>query len=71
MLQHIYENSKLKVKLRVRACERKGEHFLYRLFCPQKFFLNICALSQSIVDSINFQNIHTFTYQTTLFYTLF
>ena len=35
----------------------------------EKFF-KICVLSQCIVYCIHFQNIHTFTYQKTLLYTL-
>ena len=34
-------------------------------------FFNICVLSQCIMYWIKFQNIHTFTYQKTLLYTLF
>ena len=68
----IYKNRKLKVKLWwVVAGEGKK-----REFCPVysdlKGFFNIFVLSQCIVYWINFQNIHTFTYQKTLLlHTLF
>ena len=62
---------KLKVKLWwVGACKRKMRAFLYRLFCPNEIFFNICVLSQCIVYWIHFQNINTFTYQKTLLQTL-
>ena len=67
-----YTNRKLKLKLWwVGAHERKVRAFLYffyRLFCPKEFFFfNICVLFQCTVYWIHFQNIHTFTYQKTLF----
>ena len=49
---------------------KKRVHFLYSLFCPNEIFFNICVLSQCIVYWIHFQNIHSFTYQKTSFYTL-
>ena len=51
------------------ATEKRG-HFLYRLFCQEEILLKICVLSQCIVYWIHFQNMHTFTYQKTLFHTL-
>ena len=67
-----YKNRKLKGKLWwVGAREKKRGHFLYRLFCPEEIFFNICILSNCMVYWIYFQNIHTFTCQKILFHTHF
>ena len=45
-----YKNRKLKVKLWwVGARKRKKRAFLYRLFCPKKFFLHLCFISMCSV----------------------
>ena len=63
----LYKNWELKVKLWWvgELAKEKRVHFLYSLFCPKNYFLT-CVLSQCIVYWIDFQNIHTFTYQKTL-----
>ena len=67
-----YKNCKLKVKLWwVGAHERKKRAFFVPFYFIRRIFFNICVLSQGIVHWIDFQNIHTFTYQKTLLYTLF
>ena len=64
-------NSKLKVKLWiVGACEKRGPFFVPFILSKGNFS-NICVLSECIVYLIHFRNIHTFTYQKTLLYTLF
>ena len=62
-----YKNCKLKVKLSwVKSHTRKKRTFLVPFFCQRD------VLSQCIVYWIHFQNqnIHTFTYQKSLLYTL-
>ena len=49
----------------------KREHFLYRLFCPEEIFFDICVLSQCIFHWTHFYNIHTFIYQKTLLHPFF
>ena len=49
------------------AMEKRG-HFLYRLFFPKGVFLTFVFYLN--VYWINFQNIHTLTYQKTLLHTL-
>ena len=67
----LYKNCELKVKLWwVGACERKKESIFCNVYFFRKKFLNIWRLSQCIVYLICFQNIHTFTYQKTLFHIL-
>ena len=62
---------KLKVKQwRVGARGRKKRAFFVLFILSEGNFFEICALSQCIVYSIHFQNIHTFTYQKTLLHTL-
>ena len=64
-----YRNRKLKVKLWwVLTRERKGRAFFVPFILSKGNF--IFVLSQCIVNWIHFQNIHTFTYQKTLFHTL-
>ena len=66
-----YKNRKLKVKRWwVGARERKKRVFFVPFLLFEGIFFNICVLSQCIVYWINFQNIHTFTYQKTLLHTL-
>ena len=58
-----YNNRELKVKLWwVGALERKKRTFSVPLILSERNFINMC-LSQCMVYWINFQNIHTFTYQ--------
>ena len=66
-----YKNHKLKVNLWwVGAWEKKkGGPFLPFILSQGNFF-NIVVLSQCIVYWLYFQNVHTFTYQKTLFHTL-
>ena len=67
-----YKNYKLKVKLLcVGARERKKRPFFAPFILPEEIFFNICIFSQCITYWIHFQNIHAFTYQKTLLYTLF
>ena len=62
------KNCKLKVKLWwVGARERKKRAFFVSFILSEGNFFNICVLSQCKVHWIHFQNIHTFTYQKTLF----
>ena len=66
------KNRKLKVKLWwVGARERNKRAFFVPFILSEDNFLNIFVLSQFVVYGINFQNIHTFTYQKTLLHTLF
>ena len=66
-----YKNRKLKVKLPwVRARERKNRAFFLPFTLSEGNFFKICVSSQCIVYWIHFQNIHTFTYQKALLYTL-
>ena len=66
-----YKNRKLKVKpWRVGARERKKSAFFAPFILSEENFFKFCVLSQCIVSWIRFQNIHTFTYQKTLFYIL-
>ena len=55
-----YKNPKVKVKLWVRAREKKD--IFYTVYFVRRKLFNICVLSQYIVYWIYFQNIHTFTY---------
>ena len=48
--------------------KERRRHFLYRLFCPKRIYLNV--LPQCLVYWIHFQNIHTFAYRKTLIHTL-
>ena len=74
------KNSKLKVKMwwvGSHTHKKKTTFFvpfilLFSFFIILIFviFFNICVLSQCILYWIHFQNIHTFTYQKTLLYTL-
>ena len=50
-----YKNRKLKVKLWwVGARKRKKRAFLYRLFCPKKFFLHLCFISMcSVLNTLS------------------
>ena len=72
-------NRKLKeTRWWVGAFERKKDTFFVPFILSEESFFNICFLSQSIVYWIDFQNIHTFTYQKKmlqkffrLFFTLF
>ena len=50
-----YKNRKLKVKLWwVGAHKRKKRAFLYRLFCPKKFFLHLCFISMcSVLNTLS------------------
>ena len=66
-----YKNRKLKVKVWwVGACERKKRAFFVPLILSEGNFLNICVLSQCIVNWIHFPNIYAFIYQKTLLHTL-
>ena len=66
------KNYKLKVNLLcVGARERKKRPFFAPFILPEEIFINICIFSQCITYWIHFQNIHAFTYQKTLLYTLF
>ena len=66
------KNSELKVKLWwVGSRERKKSAFCEKFILSERHFYNICVLSRCILYWINFQNIHTFTYQKTLLYTHF
>ena len=66
-----YKNRKLKVKMWwVGACERKKRAFFVPLILSEGNFLNICVLSQCIVNWIHFPNIYAFIYQKTLLHTL-
>ena len=61
------KNRKLKVKLWwVGACEKKKRAFLVPFILSEGNFFKIYVLSQCIVYWMQFQNIHTFTYQKTL-----
>ena len=53
------------------ACERKKRAFFVLFILSEGKFFKICILSQCIVHWIHFLNIHTFTYQTTILYTLY
>ena len=65
------KNRKLKVKRWwVGARERKKRASFVPFILPEGDFFNICVLSQCIKYLIYFQNLHTFTYQKTLLYTL-
>ena len=68
VLKSSYKNHKLKLWW-VGARERKKSIFC-TVYFVRRNFLNICVLSQCTVYWIHFQNIHTFTYQKTLLYTL-
>ena len=66
-----FKNRKLKVNLWwVGARERKKRASFVPFILPEGDFFNICVLSQCIKYLIYFQNLHTFTYQKTLLYTL-
>ena len=65
------KNRKLKVKLWwIRARERKKRTFFLSFILSKGNFFKICVLSQCILYWIQFQNIHTFTYQKILLYEL-
>ena len=66
----LYKNCKLKLKLCVGARERKNRAFFIPFILSEDNFFKICVLSQCIVYSIHFENIHAFTYQKTLLHTL-
>ena len=74
-----YNNRKLKeTRSWVGAFERKKGTCFAPFILSEGSFFNICFLSQSMVYWIDFQNIHTFTYQKKmlqkffrLFFTLF
>ena len=62
----------LKVKLSwVEARDRKTRALFATLIFSAKTFFKICVISHSMGYCINFQNIHSFTYQKTLLHTLF
>ena len=66
-----YKNRKSKIKLWwVGARERKKRAFFLPFILSKGNFRNIFVLSQCIVYWICFQNIHTLTYEKTLFHTL-
>ena len=70
-LQLIYE-SQTKTKTVMSWSSRKKSKGIFVFFLPfilseGIFFFNICVLFQCTVYWIHFQNIHTFTYQKTLF----
>ena len=56
--------------MRWRSRKKKEGIFCTVYFVRRKFF-NICVLSHCIVYWIQFQNMHSFTYQETLIHTLF
>ena len=65
------KNRKLKVKLWwVGASERKKRAFLVPFILSEGNFFKIYVLSQCIVYWMQFQNIHTFTYEKTLLHIL-
>ena len=64
-----YKNHKLKVKLWWVRARKKKAFFVSFILSEGKFF-TIYVLSQCVVYWINFQNIHSFTYQKILFHTL-
>ena len=66
-----YKNRWLKVKLLGAGTREKKGAFLVPFVLSEGNSFNICALSQCIVYWIMFRNIPTFTYQKTLFHTLF
>ena len=67
-----YKNCKLKVKLWwVGARERKKRIFFAWFILSADNFLKICVLRQCTVYWIQFQNIHTFTYQKILLHYIF
>ena len=66
-----YKNQKLKVKPMSWSWRKKKEWIFCNVYFVQtKKFFKIYVLSQFIVYWTNFQNMHTFTYQKTLIYTL-
>ena len=52
------------------SSQKKKEGIFVCFIMTEGNFFNICVLSQCIVYCIHFQNIHTFTYQKTLLYSL-
>ena len=65
-----YKNRKLKVKLRRWSSRKKKECIFCTVYSVQREFYNICVSPLGVVYWIHFQNLHTFTYQKTLFDTL-
>ena len=66
-----YKNRKLKVKMWwVGTREGKKRAFFATFILSEENFFKICVISQCIEYWMHFQNIHTFTYQKTLLYTL-
>ena len=63
------KNCKLKKSV-MRLTHEKKEGFFHRLFFPKEIFFDNYFLFQFIVYWIQFQSIHTFTYQKTLFHAL-
>ena len=67
-----YKSREWTVKLWwVAARERQKRAFFLTFILSEGHFFNICVLFQCIVYWLNFQNIHTFTYQKTILHTLF
>ena len=52
------------------SLQKKKECIFCNVYLVQRKFFNICVISHCIVYWLNFQNIHTFTYQKTLLHTL-
>ena len=53
------------------SSRKKKEGIFVPFILPKAIFFNICVLSECIVYWIDFQNMHTFTYQKPLPHTLF
>ena len=67
-----YENRILKANLWWVGAQKRSRRASFEPpFCPKEIFFNICVLSQWILDWINFQNIHIFTFKKALVHTNF
>ena len=67
----LIQEPQIKCKTVIVGARKEKKDIFCNVYFVRRNFFNICALSQSTVYLIHFQNIHTFTYQKTILHTHF